>query len=453
MDRRRFLGVAGAGAIGLGTGGLGAEEHADSRRAASSPRRAPAIITNPASEVLVIGAGVFGMFTAHYLRELGIDAQVVDQHGPANSRATSGAETRGVRSSYGDRPHGPIWTRWALQSIEAWKAWDERYSAGRTPLFHTTGDIILREEMSPYLERTTAQWDDLGAEYEWLDPDEVNRRFPVIDNSRYPIALYEPGAGVVRARAAIQSAAQQFRINGGSFVTARITPGDVQGGRLTGVTTHDGETLTADTYVFACGPWLPKVLPEVMGNRLRARSMGYVVYFGTPPGDLRFEWPNCPSYGAPGGTGWPAIPGDFQGFRARSGGARSPDPDTSDRHVPAEAVERQREWVSGLFPLIGEQPVLGTRACHYESSVDRNFIVDTHPEWENTWIVGGGSAEAFKQGPTLGEYIANRVNGTDIDPEATPGFRLDEEEFDPPTGNDREGPDPLGPDPLDPHHP
>ncbi len=444
MDRRKFLGVTGAGALGLTTGcasaGTGRAEARD---------LAPAVIPNRSPEVLVIGAGVFGMFAAHYLRDMGVDAMVVDQHGPANLRATSGAETRGVRSSYASREHHPIWMRWAVQSIEAWKEWDARYTRDRAPLFVTTGNILLREEMSPYLERCAEQWDALGTEYEWLDPDEVKYRFPMLDNSRYPLALWEPGAGVVRARAAVQSAAEQFRRNGGHFVTAKVTPDNVQGGRLTGVTTDSGEVLTADTYVFACGPWLPKVLPEVMGNRLRARTMGYVVYFGTPPGDHRFQWPNCPSFGAPGGTGWPAVPPDYVGFRARSGGASSPDPDTSSRHVPLESVERQREWVAGLFPALADQPVLGTRACHYESSIDGNFIIDVHPGWENAWIVGGGSAEAFKQGPTLGSYIANRIIGRDIDPEATEGFRLNEEEFeqrDPPG-------EPDGPDPLDPYHP
>jgi len=445
MDRKTFLGVAGTGALGL-TAGCSATTGGGSA-ATRSPLElgAPAVLTGRRPEVLVVGAGVFGMFTAHYLRELGVDAMVVDQHGPGNLRATSGAETRGVRSSYGER--GGVWTRWALRSMQAWKDWDERYTANGAPLFYETGDIILREEMAPYLERTAAEWDRLGASYEWLDPDEVRRRFPMLDASRYPVALYEPGAGVVRARAAIQSAAQEFRRNGGEFVTAKVTPGDVRGGRLTGVITDDGQTISADTYVFACGPWLPKILPDLMGRRIRASSMGYVTYWGTPPGDQRFQWPNCPSFGAPGGTGWPALPPDFVGFRARSGGARNDDPDTSSRHVPAESVERQREWVGALFPLIGEQPLLGTRACHYEGSSSGNYVIDVHPGWENSWVAGGGSAEAFKQGPTLGEYIANRVVGNDIDPEATEGFRLGEEyEEDP-------GDEPAGPDPLDPHHP
>ena len=433
MDRRTFLGVAGTGALGIGAGGLRPSdlEGATVVGAAPSSRpEAPAIHTRRAPEVLIIGAGVFGMFTAHYLRERGVDAMVVDQHGPGNSRATSGGETRGVRTSYGDRPHGNHWARWASMAMERWKEWDARYMQNDAPLFYTTGDIILREEDEPYLQRTKANWDELGIPYEVLDIDEVNRRWPVIGTEGMTQALYEPGAGVVRARRAIQSAAEEYRRNGGEFRIAKVMPAEATGGRLTGVRTEDGELLTADTYVFACGPWLPKVLPDVMGRRLRVRTMGHVFYFGTPAGDHSYEFPNLPSYGVPGGTGWPALPPDFRGFRARTGGHSDPDPDTSDRaRIPEDGFERGIEFVRRFFPGVADQPILETRACHYESSVDRNFIVDTHPGWSNSWIVGGGSAEAFKQGPVLGDYIAHRLVGEDIDPAVTDGFRLSEEEF------------------------
>ena len=80
------------------------------------------------------------------------------------------------------------------------------------------------------------------------------------------------------------------------------------------------------------------------------------------------------------------------------------------------------------FHLVGA-PILETRACHYESSVDRNFIVDRHPDFGNVWLAGGGSAEAFKFGPVLGEYIAKRVLGLEDDPELADNFRLKDEEF------------------------
>ena len=425
LDRRRFLGITGAGALALGAGPAGGQEPS-----APEPvsRRTPGLIRSRALDVIVVGAGAFGAWTALHLQRMGVQVLLVDQHGPGNSRATSGGETRGVRTSYGDRPHGPIWTRWARESIRRWKAWDEE--VGRetlAPLFYTTGDLILRPAMEPYLRRTTAQWDDLGIPYEWLELDEVRRRWPIIATDEMTLALYEPDAGVVRARRAMETVAQAFLRAGGEMRTARVMPGEAAGGRLHGVVTDDGEVLSAERYVFACGPWLSKVLPEVMGRRLRI-PMGHTYYFGPPPGDHRWEYPNMPSFGIPGSTGWAALPPDFRGFRVRTGGRPPEDPDRSSRaEIPQDAFTRIREYVARWFPLLADAPILETRACHYESSPSRNFIIDLHPGWENAWITGGGSAEAFKQGPLLGEYIAQRITGYDMDPEATEGFRLPDE--------------------------
>jgi glycine/D-amino acid oxidase-like deaminating enzyme len=78
-----------------------------------------------------------------------------------------------------------------------------------------------------------------------------------------------------------------------------------------------------------------------------------------------------------------------------------------------------------------DAPLLETRACHYELSSSRNFIVDRHPAMRNVWIAGGGNAEGFKFGPVLGEYIAKRVLGDDGDAAIARQFRIPDSEFDP----------------------
>ena len=51
------------------------------------------------------------------------------------------------------------------------------------------------------------------------------------------------------------------------------------------------------------------------------------------------------------------------------------------------------------------------------SDFDGNYIIDKHPEAENTWVIGGGSGHGFKLGPALGEFVADRVIGNKgIDP-------------------------------------
>ena len=419
IDRRRFITTTAAAGIGFGAGSKGAVARV----------RAAAVQAGRSPDIVVVGAGTFGMWTALNLQRLGARVTVVDAYGAGNSRQTSGGETRGVRTSYGDRPHGRLWTRWANEAIRKWTAWDEMGRDRLLPrLFFNTGDLILREETSEYIENTRAHWDALGTTYEPLTADEVAYRWPWVRFENLGVALYEPAAGVVRARRAIESVARVFEEEGGTIRIARAAIGARNGARLETVAVEGGEAISAETMVFACGPWFPKVFPRLMGNRIRI-SIGHVFYFAVPPGDTRFAFPNMPSYGVPGCTGWPALPPDHRGFRVRTGGRVGNDPDTSDRWIPAESHERPRQILERHFPDLVGAPINETRACHYESSVDRNFIVDHHPDFNNVWLLGGGSSEGFKFGPVLGEYIARRMLGVEDDPELAEGFRLKDEEF------------------------
>ena len=49
------------------------------------------------SDVLVIGSGVFGVWTAYYLANAGASVTLVDAYGPGNSRSSSGDESRILR--------------------------------------------------------------------------------------------------------------------------------------------------------------------------------------------------------------------------------------------------------------------------------------------------------------------------------------------------------------------
>ena len=57
-------------------------------------------------------------------------------------------------------------------------------------------------------------------------------------------------------------------------------------------------------------------------------------------------------------------------------------------------------------------------------SASRNFIIDRHPQFDNVWFAGGGSAEGFKFGPVVGEYVAKRVAGLETDAKLAEAFSL-----------------------------
>jgi sarcosine oxidase len=105
------------------------------------------------------------------------------------------------------------------------------------------------------------------------------------------------------------------------------------------------------------------------------------------------------------------------------------DPDTDERLVSPYQVKRARDYLALRFPALKDQPVVETRVCQLEMSVDEHFIVDRHPALENVWLVGGGSGHGYKHAPVMGEYVARRVTGQDKNPELESGFRLKAQTF------------------------
>jgi len=323
LPRRDFIRVAGAGAGALIVGGRMPE----SRRVPGIHATRSVRSGSASPEIVVIGAGTWGSWTALNLRKMGAKVTMVDAYGPGNSRSTSGDETRGVRSSYGDKTGqlGELWMLWAREAMKRWIAFDDEWGREmRLNLFHTTGDLIMRTEWDNFQLRTKVWWDKNKIPYQVLNPDDVRKAFPVISMDDITAVLYEPDAGVVRARRSCQTAAAVFEKLGGKIVIGRATPSKISNGKLQEISLDTGETLRADTFVFAVGPWLGKTFPDILAKKTR-QPIGYVCYFGTPINDHRFTFPNLPSYNFPGVTGWPALPVDNRGFRVR-GAERLPTP-------------------------------------------------------------------------------------------------------------------------------
>jgi glycine/D-amino acid oxidase-like deaminating enzyme len=426
IDRRRFLELAGTG-TGVLVAGASDEVAAQPSRPAPQPgANASPAISKQLPDVVVVGAGAFGVWTSYYLQRMGARVRLVDAYGPGNSRSTSGGETRGVRSSYGENLQ---WIRWAREALTRWKAFDEEVARPmKVRLFYETGDVILRNDWDGWLRETVDNWKTLGHPHEVLTGDEMRRRWPAISTNDRNLVVYDQNAGVVRARRACEVVAEAFRQAGGEVTIARAAVGSRSGDSLLDIELGAGQRLAAGKFVFAVGPWLPYLFPDVLGNRVRA-PMGNVFFFGTPPGDNRFTHPNMPSWNVPGVTGWPALGPDNRGFRVRTGGGASGNPDESVRWIPEESHQRARQILVDYFPDMRDMPLLETRSCHYVFSTNRNFIIDRFPGYSNVWVAGAGQAEGFKFGPVTGEYTAKRVTGEQNDPEFDAQFAFPTEEY------------------------
>jgi glycine/D-amino acid oxidase-like deaminating enzyme len=329
----------------------------------------------------------------------------VDRHGPGNRLGSSGDESRITRSSHGSDRHYPTWQRRALGH---WR--DLEREAGAT-LFAQTGVLWLANAAQSFESASHEALAELGIPVERWSADELADRVPALHPDGVPWALFEPEAGALFARPAVMAAQARFEAEGGRIVVGRVLAPAAAGGELGTVGLEGGEVLEADAFVFACGPWLPDLFPDVLGELIVPHRQD-VMHFAVPPGDDRYSPARLPV--------WIDFEGSFYGFPSFDGMAAKacPDwlgpierPDDSARGVAEATIEASRTLLRTRFPGLADQPVVRTWTCFYEVTPDANFVIDRHPALADTWIAGGGTGHAFKHGPVIGEYLAARVTG------------------------------------------
>jgi glycine/D-amino acid oxidase-like deaminating enzyme len=257
----------------------------------------------------------------------------------------------------------------------------------------------------------------LGVPHEKLLGDELKNRYPQMSFDNGTWAIYEPQSGALMARRAVQTLVEETVRLGGTYAPAGVTAPDGRG-QLRRLTTSGGTDVVAEQFVFACGPWLPVLFPALLEGRIRPTRQE-VFFFGPPFGDRSFAPPQLPV--------WVDFSREFyglpdlenRGFKIASD-HHGPlfDPDTGSRVVSESSLVAAREFIAVRFPALANAPLVETRVCQYENTSSGDFLIDRHPDFDNVWLLGGGSGHGFKHGPAVAEYLAQRVTGEETDVDA-----------------------------------
>jgi glycine/D-amino acid oxidase-like deaminating enzyme len=332
---------------------------------------------------------------------------LIDAWGPGHDRASSGGETRIIRATYGSRA---VYTSMAMRALELWRAHDERF---RSRLFHETGVLWMFGADDGFGRASAQVLSDHGAPLEALTRAEAGRRYPQIQFDGVSSILFEPEAGYLHARRACRDVVDILCAEGGEYRPGSVAlPVPLGTDSLRQVLLNDGSGIDADAFVFACGPWLPVMFPDILGDVLTATRQE-VYYFGPPAGTVAFSDGRLPVwidmtarqiYGIPahGSSGF-KVADDTTGPAI--------DPTDIDRVPTPEGVAAARGFLARRFPALADAPLVAAEVCQYESSRDASFIIDRHPTVSNVWIAGGGSGHGFKMGPAVGELMARLVLG------------------------------------------
>ena len=324
---------------------------------------AAALASGRMSSVTVVGAGVFGASTARELARRGWNVTLVEQYSPGTVRSGSGGDTRLSRAAHGQ-------VEWYTElSRRARTLWLELEAETKTRIFEPVGVAWFARRADGFEAQSRATFDRLGIPYEWLEPDDARALYPSLGVDDLHAVLFEPEAGVLRARRATQLLVEDGERSGVRLEAGRAAPDDPP---------------RSDVVVWACGSWLPQFFPGLVEMTISRRD---VFFFGADatwrgkPGFCDYDAPFY-GHGELAGLGVKIAP-DHAGATV--------DPDTLER-LPAPHLEAAaRAYAAHRFPALASAPVIGARVCQYDLTVDTHFVFAQHPENETWWLLGGGS--------------------------------------------------------------
>jgi glycine/D-amino acid oxidase-like deaminating enzyme len=349
------------------------------------------------TDVAVVGAGVFGAWTAWHLARRGLAVRLLDAYGAGHARASSGGESRVIRLSYGgDALYSPM----ARESLAQWDALSAR---SPLPLLHRIGVLWFSPAGDPYMADSLAWLRANGIAHDAGNRDWLRRHYPQIAFREGESGFLERDTGALIAGRGVQSVVADSGLAVDKAAAAppvRLRNGNYRVGEV-----------EARHVVYACGPWLPALFPRELGGRI-VPTRQEVYHFGAKAGDARFSPPSLPVWADFNGGdmvyGLPDLEG--QGFKLafdRHGAVV--DPDTQDRRVSPEGVAAARGYLARRFPGLADAPYVHGRVCQYENSSNGDFLLDRLPGHDRVWLVGAGSGHGFKHGPAVGRRVADHI--------------------------------------------
>jgi len=376
------------------------------------------------ASVVVAGAGIMGCWTAYFLHKSGYDVTLCDPYGAGNPRASSGGETRLIRYMYGK---DEVYFNMAKR---ARKLWLEEGKAIGKQLFFNTGLLIFSEKsIYDYAEASKGLYQKAGLKLDKIPSGQLKAKYPFLNVDDIDHAIYDKEAGYALAADSCKAIVDYLEKSGVKFLLSGAKPGKFEAGKLQHIILNDGTTLSADYFIFANGPWMPKSFPELLQAKLNITRQP-VMYFGAPAGSLPLldkgfpVWMNRDAANKERAYGVYESNTHIFKMAYTQMDPVSFDPTSGNRTVIKAEVDHARYLMEKRFAFMEGAPLLYTKVCQHTDTPDKDFLLGKHPEASNLWLVGGGSGHAFKHGPAIGEKVTNLVSGKEKEQEKFSVTRL-----------------------------
>ena len=361
-------------------------------------------VTDTDTDLVIVGGGVMGLFTAYYASELGRSVTVLERGRIGDPATASYGRTRSYSNDYLD----PTYVRLAREAIRLWDTFEAREQVRvlvRCGCLNIANSAVTPDLDATYARMSHRVLEALGMPSEALDAAAIRSRFPGLDAD---VAQLDVGAGVVDL-AAVKDALTRVLADRGVRVVEGVDVTSIARGDDGFTVTTDTATRTARSLVVTAGHGTNDVLARLSGCTLRVPlekdRPSEARYFEPPPEDRhRFTAGAMPvvAYLDAGIYCHPIVPGLVDAVKV---GYYNP-PDVPRGTTTIDSIDT---FVERCFPALRgmpSAPVQDVDQCDYDLVADDDFVLGALPGAVNAFVGVGWRGTGYKFAPWVGRVLA-----------------------------------------------
>jgi monomeric sarcosine oxidase len=344
-----------------------------------------------------------GTAAAWQLGLRGERALVLEQFNHVHSLGAHSGQTRVFRHAYAEDPD---YVPFVLRADKLWM--DLEAETGQTVL-HRVGALELANESGgEHAARARESAVKYSLDFEWLEADEIRRRWPQFKIGDGWQGGFGASAGFLDVEPALHAMGSSARGNGVEIREYEtVTDWDATENGVW-VETANGR-FTGDRLIITAGPWAWKVLAKVGISFYVLRKTLWWMDVSQPeqftPDRLPVFMADKPGMGL---YGFPIFGQPGLKYANHQGG-NVVDPNTIDRTTSVAEAQEMIEGGRWLFGDVITGNVIKSTVCMYAMTPDGHFIIDRLPGHRNVAIGAGFSGHGFKFTTAVGEHLVNLV--------------------------------------------
>eukprot|EP00106_Octopus_bimaculoides_P018798 XP_014786240.1 PREDICTED: peroxisomal sarcosine oxidase-like isoform X2 [Octopus bimaculoides] len=367
-------------------------------------------------DAIVVGAGINGSSTAHYLQKNGYRTLLLEQFPLPHTRGSSHGQSRIIRKAY-------LQEIFASMMREAYPMWEQLERDSGTQIYTKRKFLVMCDKQSNYVDRVRKTLSTCNMAFEDVSNERLLNEFNIklTPGSK---AIIDPEGGILHADKALSTYQDQFVKKGGTLIDeTRVL--SIIPGQTNQLNTSKG-TFQGRNIVLCLGPWAKSYFQQ-LGIEFPLKVMRISVgYYKQKPVVGRQKQIDAPlKLYAKGHDEFYGLPEKEYPGLVKFCLHKGPEvqPDHRDQVNSDWTLEKCKRVIEESFLGLEPEPSI-VESCLYTMTPDELFVLDRHPKYRNIILAAGFSGHGFKLAPVtgkiLGEMAMNKAPSYDLN-----HFRLD----------------------------